>query len=154
MCSSFGVLPSSFVLPPESVQRGDPFASGGYSTVYKGTFRDLPVVIKVLKVATETDQKKLRRVSSPGQKMVKRLLTLHLQLLVREVIGWKWLRHENILPFIGVMFTPPHISIASEHMDNGNITQFIRANRDYNRLGLVSEGRMIFLSRIDCLDSL
>jgi len=39
-------------------------------------------------------------------------------------------------------------------MKNGNIMEFIKANQDYNRLRLVSEGRVISFCRIDYLDSL
>ena len=77
--------------------------------------------------------------SNLGSKTSKQLLTLHPQLLVKEVVGWKWLRHENILPFIGVTLAPSLISIVSERMENGNIMDFIKANQDCSRLRLVSE---------------
>ena len=60
------------------------------------------------------------------------------QLLVEEVVGWKWLQHKNILPFVGVVLTPPFFSIISDWVDNGDIMHFIRAHPDYNRLHLVS----------------
>lgn len=65
-----------------------------------------------------------------------------LKLLVKEVVGWKWLRHDNILPFVGVMLIPPLISIVSEQMKNGNIVDFVRSHPKYNRLRLVS-GRSV-----------
>lgn len=68
------------------------------------------------------------------------LILLDPKLLVKEVIGWKWLQHENILPFIGVTLTPPLFSIVSERMENGNIVDFIKARPDHNRLRLVSSG--------------
>lgn len=55
------------------------------------------------------------------------------------MVGWRWLEHENILPFVGVMFTPPLISIVSALMEYGNIMDFIKKNQTYNRLSLVSE---------------
>ena len=122
--------------------------------MYKATFHDRPVVIKTLNVATQMDQEKLHRVNSLDPEISKQSLTLHIQLLVKEVVGWKWLRHENILPFIGVMFAPSPISIASERMDNGNIMDFIKANQHYNRLRLVSEERVIFFHHIDRSGSL
>lgn len=82
------------------------------------------------------------------------MLTLDPKLLAKEVVGWKWLRHENILPFVGVMFTPPLISIVSARMENGNIMDFIKANQKYNRLRLVREESYLFLRRTDCLGSL
>jgi len=51
------------------------------------------------------------------------------------------------------MFAPSPISIVSERMDNGNIMDFIKANQDYNRLRLVSEGSVIFIYYTDCLGS-
>ena len=43
------------------------------------------------------------------------------------------------MPFVGIRFSPPPISIVSEQMDNGNIMEFIKVNQNYNRLRLVSE---------------
>jgi len=122
--------------------------------VYKATFHDRPVVIKTLNVATRSEREKLHRVSSFDPKQSMRLLKIHPQLLIQEVIVWKWLRHENILPFIGVMFAPSPISIVSERMENGNIMEFTEVNQDYNRLRLVSEGRIISLCHTDRLGSL
>ena len=66
------------------------------------------------------------------------LFTLGDKLLVKEVIGWKWIRHQNVLPFIGVSLKPPLFSIISERMENGNIMDFIKVHPNYNRLHLVS----------------
>ena len=154
MCGAFGVLPSSFTLPRAFIKcDADHFASGGYSKVYKATFHDRPVVVKTLNFTTQTEREKLHMVSSLHSKMSKRSLTRYLKLLVKEFIGWKWLRHENILPFVGVMFAPS-ISIVSDRMEYGNIMDFIKVNQDYNRLRLVSEGRVIFFCHTNRLDSL
>ena len=75
-----------------------------------------------------------------GPKTLKWLLTLDPKLLVEEVVGWKWLQHENILPFVGVMLAPPLFSIVSERMENGNIMNFVKTHPDHNRLRLVSSG--------------
>ena len=61
------------------------------------------------------------------------------KLLAKEVIGWKWLQHDNILPFIGVVLEPPRFSIISERMENGNVMDFIKTRPNHNRLRLVSE---------------
>jgi hypothetical protein len=65
------------------------------------------------------------------------LLTLHLQRFAKGVVKWKWLRHENILPFVGVTSEPPPFSIISAWMENGNIMSFIRANPDQDPFILV-----------------
>jgi len=65
------------------------------------------------------------------------LLTLGFKLLAREVVGWKWLQHRNILPFVGVT---PELAIVSDLMENGNIMEFVNNHPRYNRLRLVSNG--------------
>jgi len=65
-----------------------------------------------------------------------RLLTKGFKLLAREVIGWKWLQHENILSFVGVT---PDLAIVSDLMENGNVMEFISKNPRHNRLRLVSD---------------
>ena len=151
LCSAFNLLPSSFLLPQESVkQESDPFDEGTFSNVFRATFNERPIVIKALKVSARTERTKLHRVSGLDPRTPTRLLTLHPQYLVEEVVGWKWLRHENILPFVGVMLAPPTpIAIASEFMEHGNIVDFIRKNQDYNRVDLVSQVRMTSLYCID-----
>ena len=155
LCNTFELLPSSFVLPQESVElEAAPFDSGGYSSVFKATFMERAIVVKVLNVTVRTHRERLHRVSGLDLKTPKPSLILHPQLLIKEVIGWKWLQHENVLPFLGVMFTPSApISIASELMENGNIMEFIRKNQDYNRVKLVSEVEATLLWYIDHFDS-
>ena len=63
---------------------------------------------------------------------------LGFKLLAREVVGWKWLRHGNILPFVGVT---PDLAIVSDLMEHGNIMEFIAKNPHHNRLHLVSNAR-------------
>ena len=142
LCCAFYILPSSFVVTPKFGKRGAaPFATGGFSDVYKASLGRRHVAVKVLKVNTQT-VKKAHRVSAslpPPQKGVAH--TRH-KLLVKEVVGWKWVRHENILPFVGVSQKPPFSSIVSEWMENGNIMNFIKVHQNHNRLHLVSEGRV------------
>ena len=57
---------------------------------------------------------------------------------MKEVVGWKWLQHKNILPFVGVTLASPVVSIISERMENGSIMEFIAIYPEYNRLDLVS----------------
>ena len=68
--------------------------------------------------------------------MLKRLLTSGaIKLLASEVVGWKWLQHENILPFVGVT---PEFAIVSDFMEDGNIMRFIANHPRHNRLHLAS----------------
>ena len=79
LCSAFDLLPSSFLLPQESVKlEAAPFDSGGYSTVFKATFNKRPIVVKVLNVAARAEQARLHRVSGLDSRTPNRWLTLHL----------------------------------------------------------------------------
>ncbi|KAF9648296.1 kinase-like protein [Thelephora ganbajun] len=121
LCFIFAILPSSFTLASAlDTREAAPFDSGGFSDVYKATFGGRPMVIKTLRFTSAADPKRVHR-------------------LVKEVVGWKWLRHDNILPFVGVLHTPPLISIVSEQMENGNIMNFVRSHPKYNRLHLLAD---------------
>ena len=135
------------MLSQTSIEReAAPFALGGFSAVYKATFDGSPVVMKILKVAPQTGQERLCRVSNGiCIRGSKQSLILCPQLLAKEVVGWKWLRHDNILPFLGVLLEPPLISIVSRRMEHGCIMNFIRLHPTFNRLQLVSKGRDLFL---------
>ena len=50
---------------------------------------------------------------------------------------WKTLRHPNVLPLIGVTMSETQFAMVSEWMDNGNLTDFVKAHPDGDRLGLV-----------------
>jgi serine/threonine protein kinase len=137
----FDILPSSFILTPTFDEHAaTPFATGGFSDVYEATLGGRRVAVKVLKVSTETI-KSVRRVSDLFPHPSKRSLTPADKLLAKEVVGWKWLRHENILPFVGVSLKSPVLSIISERMENGNIMNFIKVHPNHNRLCLVSVRR-------------
>ena len=50
---------------------------------------------------------------------------------------WKALRHPNVLPLMGVTVTDTRFAMVTEWMANGNISEFLRARPDADRLGLV-----------------
>ena len=62
------------------------------------------------------------------------------QELCREIISWKHLSHQNILPLLGVTVSADLrcLRILTEWMPNGNVMQFIESNPKENRLRLVS----------------
>ncbi|KAF9642605.1 kinase-like protein, partial [Thelephora ganbajun] len=55
----------------------------------------------------------------------------------KEVVTWKSLRHPNVLLLLGVTMNEYHFAMVSERMENGNINEFVRANPDADRLGLL-----------------
>jgi serine/threonine protein kinase len=55
----------------------------------------------------------------------------------KEVVGWKALRHPNVLPLLGATMTETRFVMVSEWMMNGNINQFVKADVNADRSGLV-----------------
>ena len=54
---------------------------------------------------------------------------------------WKRLKHQNIVPFIGVMQNP--LQFISEWMPNGSLIDYLGKNSGVNRIDLVSPSRTI-----------
>ena len=52
-------------------------------------------------------------------------------------MGWRSLRHPNVLPLLGVTMTKNRFVMVSEWMKNGNIKEFVRAHTDVNPMELV-----------------
>lgn len=50
---------------------------------------------------------------------------------------WSSLRHQNVLPLLGVMITENSFAMVSEWMVNGNVNEFVRVCPDANRFELV-----------------
>jgi len=50
---------------------------------------------------------------------------------------WKYLRHPNVLPLMGVTMSENRFAMASDWMTNGNIREFVKAHPDADRLRLV-----------------
>ena len=71
-------------------------------------------------------------------------------MLAREVVAWKWLEHENVLPFVGVT---RGFAIVSDFMENENIMKFIAKHPRHNRFSLVRRigGRCILMINRSCL---
>ena len=50
---------------------------------------------------------------------------------------WKCLLHLNVLPLLGVTMIENRLVMVSEWMENGNVIEFVKANDNVDRLGLV-----------------
>ena len=53
----------------------------------------------------------------------------------REVLIWRWLKHENFVPFVGA--TLENLQIMSGWMPNGDLTAYIKHRSSANRVALV-----------------
>lgn len=52
-------------------------------------------------------------------------------------MAWKTLRHQNVLPMLGVTMSGNQFAMTSELMVNGNINQYVEVHRDVDRFELV-----------------
>ena len=50
---------------------------------------------------------------------------------------WKCLSHLNVLPLLGVTMIENRLVMVSEWMENGNVIEFVKANDNVDRQGLV-----------------
>ncbi|KAF9643873.1 kinase-like protein [Thelephora ganbajun] len=110
ICTTRAILPTSYTLSTDLLDIGtDPLASGGFGDV---------VCAKRLRVYTQDGPQKTTKA------------------FCREAVMWKYLKHPNILPLLGV--TSP-LQLISEWMSNGNLSQYIRRNSEVDRLQLLCE---------------
>ncbi|KAF9648576.1 kinase-like protein [Thelephora ganbajun] len=118
-------LPSSYnvLLSGDLARVGDhPVANGGFADVWEGTHGGRRVCIKHLRISMKNRQTVTKS-------------------FFREAVIWKRLRHPNVVPFISVTRNP--LQFVSEWMPNGTLTEYVNANPDVNRIGLlldVAEG--------------
>lgn len=139
VCASRSVLPSSHVLSNDQLNvDNEPFASGGYSSVYKGTLSGLDVCVKGSKVASAGDLGQARKAINQ-YKYRGPVCSQISQMLYREAVRWKRLTHPNIVPFRGVTLDP--LQIVSEWMSGGDLTSYVSLNPQADRIGLVSPFR-------------
>lgn len=61
-----------------------------------------------------------------------------MQRFCKEVVVWRFLRHPNILPLVGVMMSKNLFAMVSDWMANGDINSFVEAHPEVDRLRLVS----------------
>lgn len=125
LCATQETLPRSCILPIDFEPSGSTHAAGGFADVWKGVHEERDVAFKSLRWSAQADDKaRLKR---------KRRFC-------KEVILWKSLNHSNILGLIGVCRwdnTPDtRLTMVSEWMPNGNITEYIKRN-DSQRMQLL-----------------
>lgn len=139
LCNASGVLPTSLALPGDLTDlRTRPVNPSGSANVYKAAYRGRPVAVKALKAGRAQTQDDVHKVRSRRFVFIVTYTHEVPQRFVKEVVGWAWLRHENILPFIGITMQPYRFSIVSEWIPNGDITSFVAQSPNRNPFPLVS----------------
>jgi len=119
ICGHQALVPRSLVIPLCYNPAEDPLCRGGFSDVWKGQLHGRDVAAKALRLIQKDDFGKMR------------------SRFCREAVAWKALRHENILPLLGVTMTEGQLVMVSEWMENGSIDEFVKAHTNANRLELL-----------------
>ena len=139
LCDASGVLPTSLMLSGDLGDAGTrPMSSNNSANVHKATYRGRAVAVKALKARHTQTQDDVHKVRTRPFVLFITYIHWVSQRLVREVVGWAWLRHENILPFIGITTQPNRFAIVSEWIPHCDITSFIARNPNRNLFPLVS----------------
>ncbi|KEP50000.1 tyrosine kinase catalytic domain protein [Rhizoctonia solani 123E] len=100
-----------------------PIARGGFGEIWKGALtRGRPIAVK-----------RLTMYSAAGDEGVKKIR----KRTTRELAIWSRLKHANILPLMGTCLFRGSMGLVSEWQDNGNATEWVRANPGVDRLELV-----------------
>ena len=134
-----GAMQIELVNNPTSIV---PYCGGGFGEVFRYTNQGLEIAIKVLKIPSDRDLRKMSSVS-PSRFSLRLHVPVHLpqpiQRYYKEAITWKFLKHPNVLPLLGVPKNSlwSRFAMVSEWMTNGTIVQFVKARVDVNRFELV-----------------
>lgn len=128
-------------------ERGPVIGEGGRSEVWLGSYSGRKVAIKVLmsyQGDEDTRKKEIRMVGYLTTLWWQQCIdvTPHLmQGFFKEVVTWKNLDHQNLLPLVGANVESENgtwkYEIISEFMANGTINTFILQNQGVNRFELV-----------------
>lgn len=121
MCGHRGLLPRSVKVSLSYDRTDNPLTAGGYADVWKGDYQGCEVAIKVLRVCQKSDINEITR------------------RFCREVMAWKTLCHQNVLPLFGVTMGNGQFAMASEWMIHGNINEFLKVHRDVDRFELLKD---------------
>ncbi|KAJ3482587.1 hypothetical protein NLI96_g6879 [Meripilus lineatus] len=87
LCFVSGIVPQALMLKGFVISNGDSVGGGGFADIYKGTYRQVPVALKRLRVfqtLEESKRKSLRKA------------------FYREALIWHQLDHPHVLSLLGV----------------------------------------------------
>ncbi|KIK56125.1 hypothetical protein GYMLUDRAFT_174625, partial [Collybiopsis luxurians FD-317 M1] len=117
----FQLLPLSLILLDVERDGSNPVGGGGFADIWRGSMKERPVCLKVLRFAVEQDK-------SIRARMRKQFC--------HEALVWRQLNHPNILPLLGVnteLFFPSFCLI-SPWMEHSDIITYLRKNPEYDLL--------------------
>ena len=140
LCVRWHTVPTSYELRGV-VRLGDGAQCASRVTeIWKGMYNGEVVALKILKLSGDNPEIELaKRVSTPRDFRVG--ITFVLTMVQRFCAGavlMKYSKHENILPFYGVLTTISDFSLVFPWYKNGNIGEYLKNNPHVDRYQLVS----------------
>ncbi|KAF9262807.1 kinase-like protein [Marasmius fiardii PR-910] len=127
LVKKYHVFPTSFFRVSVRQDGDYPLGGGGFAVhIYKGFVGSQVVCLKVLRVHTQTDEKRRK-------KMVENFY--------QEALIWTQLSHPNVLQLLGVntaLFNTD-FCLVSPWMVNGDINAFLEKNPNHDRLRSIQE---------------
>lgn len=137
-CGHWGILPATLKVQAQYDRTGLKVQRGGFADVWRGECHGRDVAVKVVRTYSNSDFQKVvyvgRRLRSIPASPRSQYST---QRFSKEAVLWKFLRHPNVLPLIGVMVSECQFAMVSDWMENGNANEYVKANPDVDRLELV-----------------
>jgi len=143
LCGTYGRLPKSCLIEEDFETQGVPFATRGYTDLWKWDLNGRKFAVKALRFHPDDDSRKVTQVKTFSvERSLRAPRGAHrhrdFQRFCKEVLSWKHLNHPNVLAFHGVSVNQNQLCIASPWMENGNVLSYTRKNHEANRLRFVS----------------
>ncbi|KAJ7851493.1 kinase-like domain-containing protein [Mycena olivaceomarginata] len=115
-------LPSSFLVDNVQCPNPWPVNGGGFADVYKGSHKEKPVALKVLRIY-----------------VTGAVLTKIQRSFYNEAFIWRQLNHPNVLSFLGISQTlfAGRPCMISPWMQNGTLLEYLEAHPSANRKKLL-----------------
>ncbi|KAF9644342.1 kinase-like protein, partial [Thelephora ganbajun] len=122
ICSATGQLLHLIILSDGLKRCGEiAVASGGFTDTWLGRYQTKYVALKAFRTYPLQDLKEAEKI------------------LWKEVVLWKRLSHEHVLPFYGVDKANFQLALVYDLVDSGNIIQYLDSNPQVSRTRLFYE---------------
>jgi hypothetical protein len=116
-----GILPEELAVHGVVLLSDRPIKYGGFADIYHGQYvdssgKDVEVALKVLKIFQDQ--------SDEGRRLI-------LQKFAKEALVWHYLKHPNVVPFLGVdatTFPSPTMAMVSTWMAQGSALNYMAEN--------------------------
>jgi serine/threonine protein kinase len=141
LCVHVMHIPSKLYIHCHLPDRQSPIAGGAFSDIWRTKNREgTTVALKRLRVFQQSsNEERLKLFHVCSTPVCMRHSNRHRQQLLREAFIWRSLRHENVLPFLGIasnskatsygeelMTLKASLYLVSPWMENGTVREYIR----------------------------